>query len=838
MINSINGKEETITNIFGQKKILSKFCYYTFTHNDVVLTEKFYITESEENIMLLCKDTLEKLKILKIQINNINKQHKKLFDLNKSEVYKGEICEINTKDGIKVRQKGKDIDQIVKNGTEKAINDLLERNIIEISKSSWINPLRPVIKNNNVEDIRITNNFMFLNKITEADAYHVPKIERCIEELQGKKWFTVIDIKDGYFNIELKKEHRHKTAFYFNNRLYQYTRMPQGFKNSGAIFQRIMDNILKDDLGVRCTCYMDDIVVFGVTEKEHDINLEIILNKLEDANLSVNSRKLQYKQNIIKFLGSVTDGTEIRPKTEARYKSNKLEEPKSRKELQRILGFYNFYRKFIKNYSKIAAPLYELLESQKEYMWNDEHRNILNKIKEIFNSDVKISIPNYNHTFILTTDASQNGLGFILEQIDDENNIKVIDWGSKKLTKSEQKWTITEKELLAVCLGVEHFSYYLKNRYFKIYTDHKAIESIVRNCKATTKRLDNLLTKLQEFNFTLEYKKGKDIDNADSISREFINEEQDKNKELIRDIHINKVGHKGSEQIKYYIKQNNLEIFNESKLITEVLQECKACLKNKQQDKDSFKFVQTKAVNDIAALDLVDLNDEGYSCNYIEYYTRKCKCIFIVDKTTETIINTVKTILKEMGKPKTLICDNAKELTSNEFKTFLADNNIILHKTTPYRHESNGRIERLNREMRNYLRKSSGKNFKILIEEFNRIQNNTYHRGIDMTPEEAWMRPNSHTLRDRNLLESDYAQEFYTENSKYKKFKEDEPVLYQREFLHKLKNEDKKEAEGTILKDLENNSCLIKDSINSKIYKRDKKNVVTAKHLIKKKFLT
>lgn len=291
----------------------------------------------------------------------------------------------------------------------------------------------------------------FLNNLVKDDNYTVPSIQRIIESTQGKKFFTVIDLKDGYYQIRLKKEDRHKTAFYFNNKLYQWKVMPQGFKRGPPIFQRTMDIILYNQVPEKCNVYLDDIIVYGKTEAEYDENLNIVLKTLEKNNFKINAEKIQYKQKKVKFLGSIIDG-------EKQEKIIDFKRPETVKELQSFLGFANYYNQYIKDFAEITAPLYEKLRKKEKNLviWNNECENAFNELKLRINTDIAVHIPNFDIPFVLTTDASNHGIGAVLQQ-DVEGELEVIKWASKKLTDAEKKMGIIEKEFLGMSWGIEHF---------------------------------------------------------------------------------------------------------------------------------------------------------------------------------------------------------------------------------------------------------------------------------------------------------------------------------------------------------------------------------------------
>lgn len=191
-------------------------------------------------------------------------------------------CEINTPRNSKIIEKTYFLPKMLEVGVEKAIGELLKKNFIRNSDSTWLNNIRPVVKPDG--SIRVTTNLIALNNLVELDRYSLPHIDRILYNLRGAEWFSKIDLKNGFFQIPLRECDRHKTAFRFKHILYEWNVMPMGFKNAPAVFQRFMDNLLKTEIGKSCIVYVDDILVFGKNEKEHDEALYRVKNLLEKIN--------------------------------------------------------------------------------------------------------------------------------------------------------------------------------------------------------------------------------------------------------------------------------------------------------------------------------------------------------------------------------------------------------------------------------------------------------------------------------------------------------------------------------------------------------------------------
>jgi hypothetical protein len=254
----------------------------------------------------------------------------------------------------------------------------------------------------------------------------------------------LIDLKDGFFHVPLRECDREKTTFYSGQRLYQFTKMPQGYKNSPAIFQRNMNLIFNKLIGKNCLIYVDDILVFGESIAEHDENLKLVLAVLEEYGLEENqSKRIESVENI-KFLGYEISYNKIKPCVNRAQGILDFERPKTRKGLQRFLGMLNYDRMFIRNITEIIKPLYELLQKEKKFVWTDNHNLSFEKIKDEWKKMLELTIPDFDKEFTLETDASNVGIGAVLKQ-----EGCPVAFISRSLNKSEVNYGITEKEVLA-----------------------------------------------------------------------------------------------------------------------------------------------------------------------------------------------------------------------------------------------------------------------------------------------------------------------------------------------------------------------------------------------------
>lgn len=422
----------------------------------------------------------------------------------------------------------------MKDSIEENIQKHLDHKIIRPSKSPYNAPVWAVPKKVNasgvVED-RMVIDFRKLNEVTIPDRYPIPEITQVLSQLGNNRWFSVIDLKSGFHQIPLREEDMEKTAFSVNNAKYEFTRLPFGLKNAPAIFQRALDDILREHIGKICYVYIDDIIIFGPDEETHLNNLEIIFDILQKANVKVQLNKCEFLKKEVEYLGFIISANGIKTNPSKVAAIQALKTPTTIKALRSFLGISGFYRRFIKDYAKIAKPLTLLLRGEEGRMskkisakipiaLNNEALEAFNKIKRTLASeDVMLSFPNFEKEFHLTTDASNFAIGAVLEQ-----EGKPITFISRTLNQCEEHYATNEKEMLAIIWALKSLRSYLYGASaVKIFTDHQPLTYALSN-KNTNSKLKRWKAILEEYNYEIKYKPGSTNIVADALSRPILKE--------------------------------------------------------------------------------------------------------------------------------------------------------------------------------------------------------------------------------------------------------------------------------------------------------------------------
>ena len=386
------------------------------------------------------------------------------------------------------------------------LKDMLEKRVISPSKSPWASPIVLVKKKDGTT--RFCVDYRKVNDVTRKDAYPIPRVDDTLDMLSGSTWFTTLDLKSGYWQVEVAEEHREKTAFCTPEGLFEFNVMPFGLCNAPATFQRLMNSVLAGLQWSTCLVYIDDIIIVGKTFDEHLKNLQHVFECLKQAGLKVQPHKCQFLQQEVTFLGHVISPNGIAPDPAKTSKVEQWPTSTSATQVQQFLGLANYYRRFVKDFACRAKPLHQLTEKKTAFKWTSECQTAFEHLKRCLTSAPTLAMPNWSQPFIIDTDASDVGIGAVLSQVDQEGTEHVIAYGSRVLSKAERNYCVTRKELLAIVTFLQHFRQYLLSQPFTIRTDHGAL-TWLQEFRNPEGQLARWLEKLQEYQFTIVHRPGK-----------------------------------------------------------------------------------------------------------------------------------------------------------------------------------------------------------------------------------------------------------------------------------------------------------------------------------------
>lgn len=403
---------------------------------------------------------------------------------------------------------------------QRQVLKMLEQGIIRHSSSPWTSPIWIVPKKADAsgkKKWRLVVDYRKLNEKTIDDRYPIPNISDILDKLGRCMYFTTLDLASGFHQIEISEEDVAKTAFSVENGHYEFLRMPFGLKNAPSTFQRVMDNVLREHIGIRCLVYMDDIIIFSTSLKEHLENLSKILTTLEKYNMKIQLDKSEFLKKEVAFLGHIVTPEGVKPNMDKIEAIKKWPLPKTEKELRGFLGILGYYRKFIRDFAMIAKPLTKALRKGEAINHSKEFVDSFERCRNILTGSDILQYPDFEKPFILTTDASNYAVGAVLSQ-GQIGSDKPIAFASRTLNKSEENYSAIEKELLAIVWACKYFRPYLYGRKFTLYTDHKPL-TFSLNLKDSNSRLIHWRLYLEEFDYEIKYRPGKQNIVADSLSR-------------------------------------------------------------------------------------------------------------------------------------------------------------------------------------------------------------------------------------------------------------------------------------------------------------------------------
>lgn len=403
---------------------------------------------------------------------------------------------------------------------EKQIDEMERQGIIRKSHSRYASPIVVVEKkldNSGIQKFRLCVDYRKLNEYTVDDKFPLPNIEGILDKLGRAQYFTTLDLAKGYHQIKMHPDDIHKTAFVTPKGLYEYLRMPFGLKNAPATFQRLMNEVLREYINKICVVYLDDILIFSTSLQEHLQSIRKIFNKLAQHNLKVQFDKCSFLKKETEFLGHVLTDKGLKPNPNKIKCIEEYSLPSTEKQLRGFLGVTGYYRKFIEGYAKLAQPMTKYLKKGNKINIKDpEYISAFESLKKNITNHPILKFPDFEKSFELTTDASNYAIGAVLTQ-----GKQPVCYASRTLNEHERNYSTTDKEFLAIVWAVTYFRPYLWGKRFKIITDHLPIKYLNKKYsgKEFSQRNQRWLLKLQEYQFDIEYLKGKENKVADFLSR-------------------------------------------------------------------------------------------------------------------------------------------------------------------------------------------------------------------------------------------------------------------------------------------------------------------------------
>ncbi|XP_041485958.1 uncharacterized protein K02A2.6-like [Lytechinus variegatus] len=381
--------------------------------------------------------------------------------------------------------------------------------------TDWVSSLVVVKKKNG--QLRVCLDPRDLNRAIKREHYKLPSRAEITSQFAGAKYFSKLDASSGFWQIQLDEDSSKLCTFITPYGRYRFLRLPFGICSAPEVFHKIIHNLFVDIPGVNTM--MDDIVVWGSTQEEHDDRLRKVLDIAQKSNLKLNRDKCEFNVNQMTFIGDLISQDGVRPDPKKVAAIRNMARPTCKQDIQRFLGMINYQAKFIPNLSTRSAPLRILLDKKVEWMWENEQEKAWGELKEALMSQPVLHFYDCTKPTKISADASKNGLGAVLLQ-QHEQNWHPIAYASRAMTDAETRYAQIEKELLAITYGCEKFHQYIYGQKIEVETDHKPlIPLFVKSLADCPLRIQRLLIRVQRYDLKVSYTPGKYMFTADTLSR-------------------------------------------------------------------------------------------------------------------------------------------------------------------------------------------------------------------------------------------------------------------------------------------------------------------------------
>lgn len=669
---------------------------------------------------------------------------------------------INTGNALPEMRKQYQMSPYVLAEVEKEIEKLIERSIIEpIDFSAWRWPILWVKKKNGGG--RICVDARGLNKITIRDAYPTLKVDAILQNLPNAKFISCLDMTQAFHQIPIAPEDRDKTAFAVGHRFYRYTRALMGFTNSPADLAKVLDKVF-GDMMPKVYHYVDDFVILSATFEEHIALLREVAKRLREANLTISQEKSSFCYKRVTFLGYVLAEEGLSANPERIKPIVEYKRPETVKEMRRLIGMIGWYRRFLPNIAATLAPLTDLMkgDSKLKIRWNERAEGAFEAVKMALMSPAILAPADYTLPYKIYTDASLTAGAAVLTQMQ-KGQEKVIAFHSAKFSVTQSNYSATERECLAVLMGVEKFRPYIDGVQFTVVTDHASLKWL-QNLKEPHGKLARWAVRLQAFDIVFEHRPGTQMVVPDALSRsvELVDLNASTNDrwylkmyELAKDQKVKRykisnglLYHMGRYDIRTGDNRWSLCVPNEK--VSEVLAEqhdnashpgywktlksaqrmyywpkmyeqmsdhiraCKVCKQIKHTNENTRVPIENYrdpiSVGRVLSLDLIGPLPSSSIRRYqwvivaVDVFSKYVFAKACTHATTNIITDFLeKEIFYRFDTPEILITDNGTQFTAEKFKQFTEEHGIA-HVFTPVYHPQANPVESSNKTIKQLLR--------------------------------------------------------------------------------------------------------------------------------------
>nr|GEU66707.1 reverse transcriptase domain-containing protein [Tanacetum cinerariifolium] len=617
---------------------------------------------------------------------------------------------------------------------KKEVEKLLDAGLIyPISDSPWVSPVHyvpkkggmTVIKNDENELVptrlvtcwRVCIDYRKLNKATRKDHFPLPFMDQMLERLAGNEYYCFLDGFSGYFQVPIDPKDQEKTTFTCPYGTFAYKRMPFGLCNAPGTFQRCMMAIFHDMIEQTMEVFMDDFLVFGNSFSTCLTNLERMLKRCEDTKLALNWEKSHFmvKEGIVLGHKISKKGIEV---DKAKIKViSKLPHPTTVKRIRSFLGHAGFYRRFIKDFSKISRPMTHLLEKNSPFIFSNECIQAFRTLKEKLIEAPIIIASNLDQLFELMCDASDYSIGDVIGQRI-EKHFRPIHYASKTMTQAETNYMTTKKELLAVLYAFEKFRSYLIINKSIVYTDQSALKYLFAKKDAKARLLRWILL-LQEFDFKVIDTKGAKNYAADHLSRlenpyENVFDPKEINETFPLES-LNKVAHQDpstpwfADFANYYAGKFIIKgMTTQCVAGQEAIDILKGCHSGPTGGHYRANYTAKKGINFMGPFPSSKGNK--YLLVVVDYLSKWVKAKALPTNDARVVVKFLKSLFSRFETPKAIISDRGTHFCNDQFSRVMSKYGVTHRLSTAYHLQTSGQVEVINHGLKRILERTIGKN--------------------------------------------------------------------------------------------------------------------------------
>ena len=598
------------------------------------------------------------------------------------------------------------------------VQQMLSSSVIRPSNSPWASPVVMVRKKDG--SLRFCVDFRQLNAATVKDAHPLPRIDDLLDALHGAKWFSTLDLKSGYWQVPIAEQDKEKTAFRTSSgQLYEFNQVPFGLCNAPATFSRLMDRVLAGLHWETCLFYLDDIIVFSSTWEEHLARLREVFERLRHAKLKLGAPKCTFAAKEVSYLGHRVTEEGLLPDPSLLAAIRDIPPPKTATEVRSFLGLAGYYRRYVKGFAAIAAPLHALTRKDALFHWSEDCQAAFDQLKNRLTTSPITAFPDFSQAFRLYTDASTAGLGAILAQVRDGKE-RIICCASRALNKAEKSYPATKLECLAIVWAVAKFRPYLMAIPFEVFTDHYALQWL-KTMRTGSALLHRWSAALEEYDYTVRHRPGKVQTHVDGLSRLPVGpapsedtifhldiQDEEEARRLAQELHS--ATHLGGQALwklfsdRYFHKAGR-------RICIEVAQSCPQCQRGSDygHQPKTTGTIESKGPWDTLSVDIVgplpaDRRHE-FIIVFVDCYSRFTILVPTSNHTADTVSDALlRHVVPYFGTPRRLLSDRGREFVGEVWGKLTGSLGIQRVLTSPYHPEGNSINERSHRTMNNMLR--------------------------------------------------------------------------------------------------------------------------------------